>query len=103
MIHIIKEIIKVMEKPAGPIAGGRPVGPIVRKVIEEDPEVKEVIKVIEEIHKVEEGHKKEEEIIEEDQIHLETDIKRFSNDRVMVNIIMIEDLDHTEDTITGMR
>ena len=103
MILIIKEIIKVTERPAGPIAGVRPAGPIAREVIEEDLTVKEVIKVVEETHIVEEGHEKEEIIIEEDLIHSRMVIKRFLNDQVMANIIIIEDPDRMADMITGMR
>ena len=103
MIRIIKEIIKATERTAGPIVEVRPAGPIVKEVIEEDLGVKEVIKVIEETHKVEEGHKREEGILEEDLIHSRMVIKRFLNDQVMANIIIIEDPDQMADMITGMR
>ena len=103
MILIIKEIIKVIERPAGPVAEVIPAGPIVREVIEEDLAVKEVIKVIEETHKVEEDNEIEEITVEEDLILSRTVIKRFSNDQVMANIIIEEDPDQTVDMITGTR
>ena len=103
MIRIIKEIIKVTERPAGLIAEVRPAGPIAREVIEEDLTVKEVIKAVEETHKVEGGHTREEIIVEEDLIHSKMVIKRFLNDQVMLNIIITEDPDQMADMITGMK
>ena len=107
MILIIKGIIKVTERLTGPIVAEKPAGPTVREVIEDALAVKEDIKAIEEIRKVEdkveEDDEKEEIIVEEDLIHSRTVIKRFSNDQVMANIIIIEDLDQIIDMTTGMK
>ena len=103
MILIIKEIIKAIERLAGPIVEVIPAGPTVREVIEEDLVVKEVIRAIIEIRKVEEDNEIEEIIVEEDLILSRTVIKRFSNDLVMANIIIIEDLDQIIDMTTGMK
>ena len=103
MILIIKEIIKVIERPAGPIAEVRPAGPIVKAVFKEDLTVKEVIKVVGETHKVEEDRKKEEIILEEDLVHSRMVIRGFLKGQVMANIIITEDPGQTIDMTTGMK